>query len=146
MRIQKVFSTGRVLNKKLYEKLQHLDRNSPSFRECDNEFLDNRDWWVILNRRGLIIAYCGSIYRDRICIFNRAWVHKKFRGKGLQKRLIRLRLRAARKRCYIAITYTIKQNYPSINNLIACGFQIYGPSYEYGGKEMLYWRKLLDSL
>lgn len=146
MKIQKVFSTGNVLNKSLYEKLQQLDRSTPSFRLCDNEFHDNRDWWVILNRKKQIIAYCGSIYSGRICIFNRAWVHKKFRGRGIQKRLIRTRLRAAKKSCYIAITYTIKENYSSINNLISCGFKIYGPSYEYGGKEMLYWRRNLDSL
>jgi GNAT superfamily N-acetyltransferase len=143
MKLQKVFSTGKILNLNLYKRLQVLDRTTPSFRNCENEFLENRDWWVMTNNRNQIIAYCGSIYRDGICIFNRAWVHKRYRGEGIQKRLINIRLRAAKRTCYIAITYTIKQNYPSINNLIKCGFKIYGPAYEYGGPTMLYWQKLI---
>lgn len=142
MRFRKVFSYGKVLDAKLYEQLILLDRTGPAFRECENEFKPNRDWWVLNHKRLGIIAYCGSSYSEGICIFLRAWVHKSKRGKGLQKHLIRLRLNAAKQRkCKVAITYTMKWNYPSINNLIALGFKIYGPSWEYGGKEMLYFKK-----
>lgn len=144
MRFEKVFSMGKVLNSKAYDALYLQDRHGPAFRECENEFKDNRDWWVLKNGRNEIIAYCGTAYSEGIAIFLRAWVIKSKRGKGLQKHMIKLRLNAAKQRkCKTAITYTMKWNYPSMNSLIGCGFKIYGPSWEYGGKEMVYFKKTL---
>ncbi len=140
LKTKKIFTFGVVLNADLYERVQELDRKV--FFGCNNEFHQNREWWAILNKRGQIVAYCGSIYANNICIFIRAWVKKTNRGKGLQKKLIDIRLRAAkRSACHTAITYTIKENCASINNLVSKGFRIYIPEYAYGGKEMLYWKK-----
>lgn len=140
LRAKKIFSFGTVINEPLYELLQVMDKSI--FYGCNNEFQENREWWVFLDRKGKIGAYCGSIYSQGICIFIRAWVKKSHRGKGMQKRLINTRVKAAKEKdCYIAITYTTKDNYPSVNNLIAKGFKFYFPEYAYGGKEMLYWSK-----
>ena len=140
LRSKKVFSFGKVLNNDLYELVQIMDRNI--FAGCNNEFQTNREWWVFLDNRGRIGAYCGSIYSEGICIFIRAWVKKSYRGKGIQKKMISTRIKAAKnKECHIAITYTTKDNYPSVNNLIGKGFRYYFPEYAYGGKEMLYWSK-----
>jgi GNAT superfamily N-acetyltransferase len=145
MKAKKVFSLGKILDADLYEKVKIMDKNI--FFGCNDEFHTNREWWVYLNSRNTIVAYCGSIYANNICIFIRAWVKKTYRGKGVQKKLIDTRIRAARKlNCFTAITYTTSDNCPSINNLIAKGFKIYLPEYSYGGKEMLYWKKNLDSL
>jgi hypothetical protein len=141
LKTKKIFSFGKVLNADLYQRVQELDKKI--FFGCNNEFLENREWWVLLNNRGTIIAYCGSIYASDICIFIRAWVKRTNRGKGLQKKLIDIRLRAAKKNSSVAITYTVKENCPSINNLISKGFKIYIPEYTYGGKEMLYWKKTI---
>jgi hypothetical protein len=141
LKLKKIFSFGKVLNEDLYQRVQDLDKKI--FYGCNNEFLTNREWWVLLNNRGSIVAYCGSIYTSDICIFIRAWVKRTNRGKGLQKKLIDIRLRAAKKKASVAITYTIKDNCPSINNLIGKGFKIYVPEYAYGGKEMLYWKKTI---
>ena len=144
MRFEKVYSMGKVLNNRAYAALQIQDRQGPAFRACENEFKDNRDWWIMRNKRNEIVAYCGTAYSEGIAIFLRAWVIKSKRGKGLQKHMIKLRLNAAKQRkCRVAITYTMKWNYPSMNNLIGCGFKIYGPSWEYGGKEMIYFKKTL---
>lgn len=142
LKTKKIFTLGRVLNEDLYLRVQELDQKV--FFGCNNEFHVNREWWAILNKRGQIVAYCGSIYANNICIFIRAWVKKTYRGKGLQKKLIDIRLRAAKNlACHTAITYTIKENCASINNLIAKRFKIYIPEYAYGGKEMLYWKRLI---
>jgi len=141
LKTKKIFSFGKVLNADLYQRVQDLDKKI--FFGCNNEFLENREWWVLLNNRETIIAYCGSIYASDICIFIRAWVKRTNRGKGLQKKLIDIRLRAAKKNSSVAITYTVKENCPSINNLISKGFKIYIPEYTYGGKEMLYWKKTI---
>lgn len=143
MKLQKVYSTGKILNRLLYDQVKSFDAINPSFKLCDDEFKDNRDWWAIVVRKKLI-AYCGCLYKDGICIFVRVWVHKDYRGKGLQRRMIKARVAAARKRkCKKAITYTKMWNYPSANNLIKEQFLIYRPEYAYGGDEMLYFYKKL---
>lgn len=140
LKAKKIFSFGRVIDNDLYEVVQLMDKNI--FAGCNNEFKENREWWVMLDNMSRIVAYCGSIYTEGICIFVRAWVKKSYRGKGIQKKLISIRTKAAKdKSCYVVITYTTKDNYPSVNNLIAKGFKYYFPEYAYGGKEMLYWSK-----
>jgi GNAT superfamily N-acetyltransferase len=139
MRTKKVFSLGKVIDARLYELVQIMDKNI--FFGCANEFKINREWWVILNDSNKVIAYCGSIYSEGICIYIRAWVRKDNRGKGLQKKLINIRYKAALKNSHTVITYTTIDNYPSANNLISQGFKLYFPEYAYGGKEMLYWIK-----
>ena len=137
MRLTKVFSMGKVLKPDLYRRLQVLD--SRLFAGAANEFKDNREWWVIEDA-GQIIAYCGSLYSEGVCIFVRAWVYKPYRGKGLQSKMIKTRLKAA-KRCFKAITYVYYDNVHSINNLIKNGFLTYTPQYGYAGKEFIYFYK-----
>ena len=111
------------------------------FYGCENEFKPNRTWWVI-KVEGEIIAYCGAIFTDDICIFNRAWVRKDYRGLGIQQRLIEARLKEAKLLgCYRAITYTIPSNIYSANNLITKGFKLYSPQFSWVGKGQLYFFK-----
>ena len=65
------------------------------------------------------------------------------RGKGLQKRMIRARVRYAR-RCgmKMAITDTT-DNPPSSNSLISCGFKLYNPQVRWALPRALYWYKKL---
>ncbi len=142
MRLKKIFSFGNILDRETYEQLRELDYNNPNFKGCGDEFQFNREWWVMLDE-GEIVAYCGSIYSKGICIFNRAWVKKSHRGQGIQRRMIKTRLKAASTFCHIAITYTTLDNFPSANNLISCGFRLYLPEYSYGGSDKLYFQKLL---
>jgi GNAT superfamily N-acetyltransferase len=142
MRLKKVFSFGNILDRDTYEQLRELDYTNPNFKGCADEFQFNREWWVMFDQ-GEIVAYCGSIYSKGICIFNRAWVKKTHRGKGIQRRMIKTRLKAASTFCHIAITYTTLDNFPSANNLISCGFRLYLPEYSYGGHDKLYYQKLL---
>lgn len=144
MRLQRIFNQGKIINADLYEQLQDLDQNYiPAFRGCSNEFKDNRDWWVSVSDSGQIVAYCGCIYSQGICIMNRAWVHKSYRGNGMQRKMILKRISAAKEQCHTVITYTTADNIVSANNLIRCGFKLYTPEYAYGGNDMLYWVRLL---
>jgi len=140
MKTIKVFNRGKVLNPNLYEKLKELDYKV--FFGCNDEFKTNRDWWVITSGN-TIIGYCGCGFLEGVCIFVRAWVHKDYRGQGLQKKMIKLRIKSAYD-CYIAITYTTTDNYPSANSLISQGFKLYSPEYAYAGRDMLYFQKELE--
>jgi len=138
MKLQRVYSQGLVINSTLYEQLKTLDY--AIFFGCNDEFKNNRDWWVVVDARK-IIAYCGCLYSEGICIFIRAWVNARYRGKGIQSRMIKVRLKTAKQYCYTAITYTTHNNVHSANNLFKNGFKMYIPQQKYVGKEMIYFRK-----
>lgn len=133
-RLQKVFSLGNVINPSLYFQLQELDKQV--FVGASDEFKTNREWWVIVQKEK-IVAYCGSLYSQGVCIFVRAWVARSLRGQGLQRKMIKTRLKAA-KGCYKAITYVYYDNHNSINNLVKSGFLTYNPEYKYAGSGFIY--------
>lgn len=123
-----------------FDQLKQLDKFC--FRGCGDEFTANRRWWIAKNARGRIIAYAGAAYSEGVCIFVRAWVDNKFRRNGLHRKLIDARMRhAAKVGCYRAVTYTLKSNTPSANNLLRRGFLLYNPSYAWAGNEQLYFYK-----
>jgi GNAT superfamily N-acetyltransferase len=65
----------------------------------------------------------------------------EFRGQGLQKRLIRIRLKTAKA---IGMNWAVTDTYDnpaSGNNMIACGFKLFIPSDPWGVGRTLYWRK-----
>jgi GNAT superfamily N-acetyltransferase len=140
MRLRRIFNRGKVINAELYDRLKKLDYKV--FYNCGDEFKQNRDWWVIVDK-GKIVAYCGCLYSERVCIFVRAWVYQDYRGNGLQSKMIRARLKAAAG-CKMAITYTTSDNVHSANNLIRNKFLLYDPIYAYAGRDKLYFRTILS--
>jgi GNAT superfamily N-acetyltransferase len=138
MRLVKIFDHGKVKSVLLYNQLKELDQQV--FPGCDNEFLKNRIWWV-MEDQGKIIAYCGCLFSEGVCIFNRAWVHRNFRGNGFQSKMIKARLAKAKGLAYVAITYTTFNNTHSANNLIKNKFTLYSPMYSYAGKDKLYFKR-----
>ena len=140
MRIVKIFDRGEIKSNTLYNQLQELDIKV--FPGCGDEFLENRVWWV-MEDEGKIIAYCGCIFSEGVCIFNRAWVHRNFRGNGFQSKMIKARLENAKGLAYVAITYTTFDNVHSANNLIKNKFTLYNPMYAYAGDDKLYFKREL---
>ena len=66
MKTLKVFNRGKILNPSFYIELKELDYRI--FKDCGDEFQKNRDWWVITSGNK-IIAYCGCLFAENICIF-----------------------------------------------------------------------------
>lgn len=99
-------------------------------------------WWVAYDET-TPAAYAGVIlWGQGIAFLNRGCVGPGYRGQGLQKHLIRTRLRYLKKQKYLkAITYTSPDNCPSANSLIRCGFKLYTPLKKYGLKNGLYFYK-----
>jgi GNAT superfamily N-acetyltransferase len=102
-------------------------------------------WWLCMVD-GKVAGYCGmSVFKDEkgLCAFlSRSGVLREFRGRGLQKRMIRVREAEARRRCCVyALTYTARSNLASANNLIRCGYSLYEAAYPWGVKGALYFTK-----
>lgn len=106
--------------------------------------LEDHVWWLAYVD-GRVAGYAGL----RVCkteggygFLARAGVLREHRGQGLQRRLIRVRDREARRLgLRRSITYTSQRNYASANNLISCGYRLYDPQYRFGVKDAMYFIK-----
>src|SRR5678809_912432 len=92
--------------------------------------LETAIWWIA-HEGPNELGYAGALHDvDTNDLFlNRAGVLPEARGHGLQRKLIRARVRYARahlmRSCY---TYTVPFNVASSNNLIKCGFILWRPA------------------
>lgn len=104
-------------------------------------------WWVVYEtsfHKWMPAAFAGleyAGYEDRgyLC---RAGVLPDFQGYGLQRHLIRVREREARKIGWSRlVTYASYDNTISANNLIRCGYRLYEPEYQWGTRGAYYFYK-----
>jgi GNAT superfamily N-acetyltransferase len=103
-------------------------------------------WWVAFDGP-VAVAFAGMVPSLRfaaagyMCL---AGVLPAYRGKGLQKRLIKKRIDKAKALGWKAVfTETICTTVPSIASLIGCGFKPYAPAVPWGHSTAIYWRKQL---
>lgn len=103
-------------------------------------------WWIVWHGKKPV-AYaglrpCKDPKNKGLAFLCRAGVLPDHRGRGLQKRLIRARERAARKLGVTRlITYCMPYNSPSINSLVSCGYRFYWPAEKWGGSTAVYLHK-----
>jgi len=103
------------------------------------------DWWIAYQDHKPI-AFAGVIRSLRwsdtgyLC---RSGVIRSHRGRGVQKRLIRVRQLYAKKMGWAWLITDTYHNPPSSNSLISCGFKLFDPTVPWGAKGTLYWRKKL---
>ncbi len=100
-------------------------------------------WWIAYDGdRPVGFASMDASTQWSDCVYlSRCGVIETARGHGLQKRLIRARIRKARAlgMCW-AITDTY-ENPESGNSLIRCGFRLYQPTRPWGAEGVNYWRR-----
>lgn len=104
-------------------------------------------WWLVYNSDGDIVAFAGLTFytTNQTAFLARVGVRKSHRGQGLQKKLIKIRERFAKKMGYKRIiSYTSNDNIHSANNLIRCGYLLYEPKWEWGIKYANYFVKHLE--
>jgi len=100
-------------------------------------------WWIVYDAHNLPCAFAGLVPSVRwldtgyLC---RAGVLPSHRGQGVQKRLIRARVRQARALGWSWLITDTYENPASSNSLIATGFKLFEPSKPWGAKGTLYWR------
>lgn len=102
-------------------------------------------WWIAFENKKPV-AFCGlsavSSWKNAgyLC---RAGVIDAYKGRGIQRKLIRIREKKARKLGYEWLISDTTNNNPSANNLISCGYKLYQPETKWAYPNSLYWRKKL---
>jgi len=100
-------------------------------------------WWIVYDAHNLPCAFAGLVPSLRwldtgyLC---RAGVLPSHRGQGVQKRLIRARVRQARALGWNWLITDTYQNPASSNSLISTGFKLFEPTKPWGAILTLYWR------
>lgn len=108
---------------------------------------DKEAWWLIFPMgqsepaafAGCVPSSLGTGY----AYHKRAGVMPIHRGHGLQRRLISIRERWARREGFHTIVTDTCANTPSANNLIRAGYELFDPKSPWGLKGGLYFRKSL---
>lgn len=106
------------------------------------------DWWIAYDNTKTPVAFAGlwpSLTQPGSGYLCRAGVLPVGRGHGLQRRLIRVREREAKRKRWVALLSDVDpKNATSMNNLFACGFTAFRPSKPWCGDEWVYLRKIID--
>ncbi len=104
----------------------------------------SKGYWWLAYIDSKPVAFCSLKLSSRWTdtgYLNRAGVLDGYTGRGIQKKLIRVRERYAKKLGWNWLISNTYENPASTNSLIRCGFQMYIPSRKYMGKGTCYWRK-----
>lgn len=138
--------------------IRRVDNTDPAvqiaLRDMDRECLptdlsaDTSDgvWWVAW-KKNVPIAYTSlkkSNQGPDTAYYSRAGVLPAYRGRGIQKKMLRVLLKYAKAEGWArVISDTSKDNVASSNSLITCGFKLYRPVTPWSFDSALYWRKEL---
>ena len=101
-------------------------------------------WWWMAYCDGRLAGFAAMLQSSKIpqaAYLARAGTLEAFRGRGLQKKLIRERLKFAKDLGLTQAITDTTDNVASANALIATGFRMFEPDDPWGSPNTLYWRK-----
>ena len=137
-----------------FKKYESLDASTKKQNETlqktclpddDPTFPEDGIWWVGYDNKQAV-AFClikpSSQWEDTAYLA-RSGVLYYWRGRGLQKKMIRIREKHARSRGYTWLISDTTKNPPSANSLARLGYQMFEPTKPWGLECSLYWRKKL---
>jgi GNAT superfamily N-acetyltransferase len=100
-------------------------------------------WWMVTTEKGEGVGFAAMKQSAQFgdCVFfHRSGIMEEHTGQGLQKRLIKARMRKAKNMGFNWAVSDTTHNPASSNSLINCGFKMYQPSKPWGWKHTCYWR------
>lgn len=108
-------------------------------------------WWLVYDRDRwaygvkFVVAFAGivpsSYAPQSMGYFHRVGVLQCARGHKLQKRLLSVIERKARKNGWTSIISDTTDNPPSANAMISAGYKIFEPAYRWAFSHSIYWKK-----
>jgi len=91
---------------------------------------DHHTFWAVYHRKR-VVGFCSAVMLETMgpaVYLSRAAVVKSFAGRGVQRSMIATRcMWGIEHGAKVAVTYTLLKNYPSMVNLLNCGFRFYTP-------------------
>jgi RimJ/RimL family protein N-acetyltransferase len=113
----------------------------------EKEALHRGMWWKIVCK-GEVIAFAGLrevANEPGVGVLTRCGVARDHRGRGLQRRLVRARVLAARRMGWHTLLSTVMLDNPSsANNLAQCGFRLYDPVWHWMDVGTMYYKLKLE--
>ena len=106
----------------------------------------NRGWWWIARDGEIPAAFAAMTVVtswENTVYMARCGVLTKYRGQGLQRKMLERREKYAKGLGYERAITTTLNNPKSANNLIARGFITYSPQLKWGCADTIYWFKQL---
>tara|TARA_B100001094_G_C17536787_1_gene487233 strand:+ start:115 stop:543 length:429 start_codon:yes stop_codon:yes gene_type:complete len=107
---------------------------------------EKANWWWVGRELEQPVCFASLKQSSQWCdtvYLARSGVLPKWRGQGLQKKMITIREKFARKLGYNWVITDTTDNLPSSNSLISKGYKMFYPSNPWGYSNSLYWRKEL---
>ena len=103
---------------------------------------DHHTFWVAW-QGATPVGFCSAVMLgDGSCFLSSAAVFPGFRGAGLQRRMVRVRVQwATRHGQTVCLTYATRENFRSLANLVRCGFHFYEPAVNWAGRAVMYMRR-----
>lgn len=126
-----------------------IDTVKDLHKQCfpEDEWYEHKGnvYWLLKNSRKRPIGFCvATDIGDGLIFLSRAGVIPEYQGRGLQKRMIKVRVRYAKNNGYDSlITYVTIDNIASAKNLLRCKFELYRPDWDYAGEFFNYFRLVL---
>lgn len=105
-------------------------------------FDDHTAGWIA-RCEGKLAGFCVArkLKQEPYVFLERAGVFKKYSGLGLQRQMINVRVRWAKRiGARGCLTYAKHSNHQSIANLIRTGFRLYEPSYKWGDDALYFYK------
>jgi len=104
---------------------------------------DHHAFWMVESCDGELAGFCSAVRlaNDATVFLSSAYVFRPFRGRGLQRAMIRHRTAwAKRGGAKAVITYTVEGNWPSAASLLKTGFRPYEPAWPWVGRAWYFQR------
>ena len=137
------FVVRAVRNAEDHKKAESLMRRVFCASDFRNKRTKKGSWWLVREAStGRAVAFCAlSDFKKNkhVGYLYISGVDEHYRGNGLQRRMIRVRLRAARLAGYKRVVAETYNNPESANNLIACGFRMFKPKITWSAPGACYW-------
>ncbi|MGZ5095551.1 MAG: GNAT family N-acetyltransferase [Burkholderiales bacterium] len=104
-------------------------------------------WWIAYydDEPVAFIGITQSKLGPHVGYFLRVGVVPAHRGKGLQRRLMRVMEARAKKNGWMRIVSDTRNNNYSANNIIAAGYRLFSPDDPWAHSDALYWTKDLTN-